>query len=370
MKKGTIQTEEVEKLQICPLCESNNFINIAKVFVKNVNYLDTVICKECHFVFRQKRPSLEWFKKLWSDNGNSNNNILFIPTFRDKFRYKRYSNLEKILKKMVKNLQVLDLGTNTGFGLKAFHDKGWKVQGVEPDSIASKQGNQLGLKIFNESIEEFLKNNKQQYELVLLIHTLEHFHNPKKSLQEISKKIKKNGFLYVEVPNIEESVNYRDVLDYHHMNIFSKDVLTNLLLKVGLKPKFHIKTKSQPFGPYHLGIIAEKISDEQVIIKKDKSFIPNDEIKRIYIQGLPGDHNFIKFPIKYNNSSIFDIDLVSMIPYKNNDGTWKIVHGNKLELFNRLMKRNPIKITLNLLSRKMSFIKDPNFEKFGIKTMN
>ena len=364
---GTIQLAEIENLNECPICDSKKFTHITKAFVNDVNYLDTVFCNDCHFVFRQKRPSLIWWKKFWADEQNHNiSNVSINPTFRDTFRYKRYSNLEKIFKKIVKNHNVLDIGTSTGFGLKAFYDNGWGVQGVEPVTVAASFAKRLGLKIYNESVETFTKNHKQQYELVLLIHALEHFHYPKSSLQEISKLVRNEGYLYVEVPNLEESVDYRDALDYHHVNVFSKDVLIKLLSQIGFKPILHLKTKSQPYGSYHMGILAKKSLEHQTISDVKKLYIPYNEIKKKYMHGLPRNYNTIEFPIKYNVSSMFDYKIIGMIPHKN-ETSWQLIYGKKQDLLKRAMTRNSINFVLNMLSRHSHLIKDMNFEKFRIE---
>lgn len=337
-------------------------------FVNQINYLTTVFCNNCGFVFRQKSPTMKWFEKLWKTQkkvdvyhgkGSPSESLL------EERRYKRYANLENEIKGFVKNKTVLDVGTGTGTGLKAFKNKQWKCKGVEPVSVRAKVGKELGIDITVQGIEEFLENNIEKYDLVMLIQTLEHIKNPKKFLEKISKIVKDDGFLYVEVPDLRNYVNWRDALYYAHMNNFAIDTMTLLLHEIKMTPIMRLKPKTQPFGVNHLGLLAKNTHNVEKPINKINIEKTKVMVKKAYVDGLPKNiKNKIKFPVCYYVNNMFDFASIKKFPHQNLDGTFSLIEKDNFELLITAFRDFGVRKTFSkiLSTYCPKFLKDKDFE--------
>lgn len=94
---------------------------------------------------------------------------------------------------------LLDVGAGTGDFLKVAKEKGWEVQGVEPNKYASKLASEKGIEL-----KPILKDFEgRQFDVVTLWHVLEHIPNLAETISELSSLVKPNGTLIVAVPNFK-----------------------------------------------------------------------------------------------------------------------------------------------------------------------
>ena len=131
---------------------------------------------------------------------------------------------------------ALDFGCGSGVMLKALSDSlpGWSLDGYDLDDRAL---NQLeAIPHFREHYSGSIREIKSTYDLITLMHSLEHFdRDPVEELQHISKRLQPNGLLFVEVPNIDQ--NLFDVLVADHLFHFDKSSLTRVAQRAGFSPK-------------------------------------------------------------------------------------------------------------------------------------
>jgi len=74
---------------------------------------------------------------------------------------------------------------------------------------------------------------------VILRHTLEHFLDPKKVLEEVVDTVEDGTVFFIEVPNVEETLERKWFCDFmpEHPQNFSRNSLSHLMAEVGIKPK-------------------------------------------------------------------------------------------------------------------------------------
>jgi SAM-dependent methyltransferase len=128
--------------------------------------------------------------------------------------------------------KVLDVGCATGGTLRAFARRGgWLLFGLELD--------ERSLPLL-ESIEGFQMlytcepaDVPGQFCLVTMVHSLEHFPEPLRTLRDLRRKISAEGRLFVQVPNAE--ANAFDYVIADHMVHFSPSTLTTLLRVSGFE---------------------------------------------------------------------------------------------------------------------------------------
>jgi len=178
-------------MQTCPLCSKNN-ISLLKIEKK----IKIHQCLDCEVGFLDKK-SLEKQKKL-----KQNFKYSLKDYFQNKDRLeKRFGKLTKIILKFKNNGKLLDVGAGFGLLTSILYRLGkFKITVVEPENEAHFL-RKIPKEIFKKNFSDFLKINKQKFDLILLIDVLEHLKNPKKSLLEIKKILNNNGFLVIQLPN-------------------------------------------------------------------------------------------------------------------------------------------------------------------------
>ncbi|MBT4208436.1 class I SAM-dependent methyltransferase [Candidatus Woesearchaeota archaeon] len=336
-----IEENDIEILDNCPLCDSSNIEIISEVVEKenktfkvdfdsnftkiipreeHIIFLSTACCIECKFVFRNKRPNLPWFEKSWNIRETEDTDAVFEQAHdpeKEKQRYNRYENLSKVLEEVTTERKLLDVGCGPGTGLKAFQDRGWDVMGVEPDPVRAKVGNEVNkINIFPGKIEDFTEPD-ETYDVITLLHVLEHFHSPKDFLIHTIKKIKYNGYLYIEVPHLHRFINWEDSLYLEHMNNFTEKTLLDLGEKLKLVPVKRFITKTTTYGYEHFAILFKKTS-------KNLDYIELPDIK---------------------SNGIFVNEVVESFDESEWGESWPYIEGDYLDNVKKLYRRFPKKET-------------------------
>ena len=128
---------------------------------------------------------------------------------------------------------ILDVGCGNGAFLKAFNKvrPGWNVYG---NDLGERNKEAIESVCENaEYINKDFRDIRGTFNIVSMVHCLEHLENPLDALTQIRSLIAEGGLLFIEVPDIER--NPFDLLIYDHCNHFSKDVLFRLLTVAGFE---------------------------------------------------------------------------------------------------------------------------------------
>jgi SAM-dependent methyltransferase len=97
--------------------------------------------------------------------------------------------------------RVLDIGCGMGNYLRVWKELGWNVEGVEPSEHAADAAREAcGGRIFNGFAEE-LDLPAERYDLVTMVHCLEHARSPRRMLQVAARVLKPGGSILIMVPN-------------------------------------------------------------------------------------------------------------------------------------------------------------------------
>ncbi len=162
-----------------------------------------------------------------------------------------------LLEKLNKGIgTLLDIGAGTGDFLKQATNKGWTIEGVEPNASARKLASQKGVSLA-ESIEDF---NGQQFDVVTLWHVLEHLPNLEETIKRIEDLINPGGVLIIAVPNFKsyDAKHYQSfwaAFDVpRHLWHFSKKSMTLLFSK---KMKLE-KIIPMLFDSFYVSLLSEK----------------------------------------------------------------------------------------------------------------
>tara|TARA_Y100000389_G_scaffold204942_1_gene261060 strand:- start:3202 stop:4431 length:1230 start_codon:yes stop_codon:yes gene_type:complete len=209
--------------------------------IKNYNR-KIVQCKECkHFFAVHKINTSTLYKKNYSHISHGKNlmikfkKIINLKDNSDNFyRINRILSFFKKLKN--KRINLLDVGSGLGIFLYVLKKRvNWKLSGIEPDlNFYNFSKKDLSLKIYNNTFNK--KKFNEKFDIITLNKVIEHVKDPDQFLKEISKLLKKNGYVYIEVPDgvaARESKENKNREEFYldHLHIFSLRSLKNCLVK-------------------------------------------------------------------------------------------------------------------------------------------
>lgn len=147
--------------------------------------------------------------------------------------YQRSLFLEKYLSK---EGNILDVGCGGGVFLYTFQKyfPKWETLGIEPTEGFADIAKEKGINIIYGYLKKDTLNKK--FDLITLLLVLEHVDNFKEMLLILKHYLKEQGLLYIEVPS-DKDIGYlpssHDRFMCEHNVIFSKEVLENILTKLG-----------------------------------------------------------------------------------------------------------------------------------------
>jgi SAM-dependent methyltransferase len=198
------------------------------------------VCNCCSLV--QKLPSTEWLTEIndiyheYSAYSVAGGEEQLVLDSTAGILLKRSEVILKRLKQKIdfpKNTDLLDVGCGHGVTLREiarmFPD--WALYGYE---LGSGKLDQLCLidgfsNLYTGKISEINK----LFDLITMIHSLEHFINPLETLKQLGKLLRPDGILFIEVCNTGE--NPFDLVIADHLTHFTPESLSVVLNIAGFK---------------------------------------------------------------------------------------------------------------------------------------
>lgn len=190
-------------MPICNYCKSEKSSVIARYtrFEKN----NVRQCKNCGLVHLETKKSKEAVEFFYASEyrriptlpiqspgehfynkvtqNDANNRVQFISNYID-----------------IKDKRILEIGSASGSLLQKLSECGCKeARGIELDEEFSKYARQWGFKVYIHPIEKL--NFKEDFDLVVSFHTLEHMYDPMVVIQAVYAALKPRGRFLGEVPN-------------------------------------------------------------------------------------------------------------------------------------------------------------------------
>jgi 2-polyprenyl-3-methyl-5-hydroxy-6-metoxy-1,4-benzoquinol methylase len=219
----------------CPICDKKIFEEaygkVHHVWSGGHRTWDArqVVCKNCGLIHTNPRPSediLTAFYSAYMRYGNVS------PYFREKQIKFLADNFSP------KNKTLLDIGAFNGQFIGLAKDKGFKVKGIEPSAEESAKARSNNLDVsegyFNLS---YVENNPEKYDVITILHVLEHIERPLEFLELALRASKKGGYIYIEVPDTTQAFaeNIADFFSIQHLNHFTPGSLRNLASQAGVE---------------------------------------------------------------------------------------------------------------------------------------
>ncbi|TSC75465.1 MAG: methyltransferase family protein [Parcubacteria group bacterium Gr01-1014_30] len=244
----------------CPNCESGKRKLILDVSGEKDTYLDYLNskgyldidyknivrqywqCEGCGLVYRspvldknEKEILYEYFRDVEFRGENRQeyfNRITSYPR-QESENYEKCRFLEKYIPETG---TLLDVGCGAGVFIYAFKNyfQKWEVLGIEPTEGFAEFAEKEGIKVDYGYLTE--NTYDKTFNLISLIHVLEHVDSPKPMLSLLKKYLGSKSLLYIESPSVKD-IDYlpssHDRFMSQHDVIFSESFLQNCLRESG-----------------------------------------------------------------------------------------------------------------------------------------
>lgn len=225
----------------CGDCVSNCDVLLRlKDHESNLGEFDVVLCKLHCFAFTNPYVAEETSKYLYMSRKSADFDVFSkkpIECIKDYLSRRKIKSI--VLDKNVES--ILDFSTGNGrFAIQASN--------IFPKAIVDAVDYQKTLPIFFKKkpvtyydIFSFKRKRKRKYDLIILRHVLEHTYRPIELLKFLLKRLKTNGILYVEVPNLNSGCAkifgkcWKNYYVPRHIFHYTKKSLGEIIANAGLE---------------------------------------------------------------------------------------------------------------------------------------
>jgi len=251
----------------CPVCGSVGIskIGIAKDFTVSNEDFEIFHCANCQLRFTQNVPdenSIGRYYKSENYISHTNTSKGIVNRIYQIVRSGATKQKRKLIKKITgrRNGDILDIGSGTGFFAAEMKKNNWQITGLEPDEDARKVALEVN-KIELSSTDVLFQLKAKSFDVITLWHVLEHVHDLKNYVKQFKNLLKKDGKLFVAVPNYtsfdaEVYKEYWAAYDVpRHLYHFSPNSMKILMEEAGLKVD---TIKPMWFDSFYVSLLSSK----------------------------------------------------------------------------------------------------------------
>ncbi len=225
-------------LSPCDLCHNSLHILVSRRDRSNLP-LQTVICQSCGLVSTNPRPTDQEIDHFYREEYRTSYKKTSKPKLKHVYRSALVAleRLSYLLPMLQKGVSILDMGAGGGEMLYMLRGLGFQVHGIEPNiGYGTAALKMLELPVQLTTCQEACVEPGSQ-DVVTCFHVLEHMAHPVEALSVMSKWLKPEGLLMVEVPNVMSECQWPQSR-YHigHLHHFSTSTLALVGQKSGLQP--------------------------------------------------------------------------------------------------------------------------------------
>jgi len=200
--RESVFTAESGRKQPCDLCQSVSFQTIAKTDRRG-QPLETCICRTCGLVSHADVPTDVELERFYRENYRQEYHGEETPSPRRVIR--AWNVGERLVSRLGPYVapadQLLEVGAGLGATVKQFELRGHHAQGLEPHSAFSHFSREtLGADLQSGWLFDLPRD--ERWDVVLLVHVIEHFRSPRQALEYIRGMLRPGGRLYIECPNL------------------------------------------------------------------------------------------------------------------------------------------------------------------------
>lgn len=218
--------------RICPFCKSDQHAVFERVksFGFDLTYYQ---CQNCGLIFQAVGESQAADPNFYEQTYRKVYQAQEEPTAKD-LRIQRQRAMHKV--QYLQGFGVdrinraLDIGASTGVFLETIAEKlQAQTMGVEPGKVYRQYAEARGIAMAT-SLDDLLQTKPERFDLVSMMHVLEHLPDPLPTLSTIRESLlTPDGYLLIEVPNFYAHDSY----ELAHLMCFTPHSLRQMLMQAG-----------------------------------------------------------------------------------------------------------------------------------------
>ena len=186
----------------CALCRGNDFKRISEKDSKNKGELIVCFCNSCSMVSQNPIPTEHQVEQYYATEYRQDYKQVFEPKLKHIYRAGNLAldRLGFLTKNNVASGKLLDVGAGGGEFTYVSSQFGFDSTGIEPNigySNYAKDQYQANVKTGQ------LADVDGKFDVITMFHVMEHIPDPIKTFKKLYDLLNEDGFLFIEVPNIE-----------------------------------------------------------------------------------------------------------------------------------------------------------------------
>jgi len=239
LKAGSMDFQKDYDYLVCCICNSNDYSIIA-----HGPTVQIIKCSQCGLM-RQGKKILNKNKYVFDFDGGAEHIKEQVKEKEDVQIKDHLTILNTINKQFPNKGKLLEIGCSTGKLLNEIRTDGWQVSGVEPQEWSCEIAREkYNLDVINSTIDDAgIKENT--FDVILLIHVIEHLISPYESIKFIQNLLTPGGILVIETPRYDSFMfrvlkgRERSVIP-GHLYYFTSHSLINMSTKADYQVvKYH-----------------------------------------------------------------------------------------------------------------------------------
>jgi len=209
----------------CILCRGNDFKLISEIDSKSKGELMVYFCNICSMVSQNPIPTEQEVEKYYASDYRQEYKQVFEPKLKHIYRAGNLAldRLGFLTKNNVISGKLLDVGAGGGEFTYVSSQLGFESMGIEPNigySNYAKDQYEANIKTGQ------LADVDGKFDVITMFHVMEHIPDPVKTFKKLYDLLNEDGFLFVEVPNIESfSQSPNNTFFKAHIHYFSASTL-------------------------------------------------------------------------------------------------------------------------------------------------
>jgi len=271
----------------CPICSSHKIEPFLDVKDNSISKETFTIktCINCGLKITTPRPDDDRLGKYYESEdyvSHSDTKKGIVNFVYQKVKSITLKQKEKLVSSFHTSKKLLDIGCGTGDFLVHCKNKGWEVEGLEPDSKARKRAHEKGLENVAD-LDAFYEIKENTFGIITMWHVLEHVADLNNYMVKLHSVLEDNGRLLIAVPNPESP----DAKKYgshwaaydvpRHLFHFSKKNIEDLANKHGFRVE---NIKPMVFDSYYVSMLSEKYKEGSIFNAAINGFISNLKAKK------------------------------------------------------------------------------------------
>jgi len=256
---------EHNNTQHCPACDAvatTPYLEVKDHFLSKETF-HLVTCTGCNLVFTTPRPALEVIGDYYKSEdyvSHSSTKKGIVNSVYNMVRNYTLNKKVKLVQRLIKGKELLDIGAGTGHFLNRAQGNGFKALGLEPDEdarrVALAQNNIDLLPLDHLYIQPIAS-----YDCITMWHVLEHVYALKQDSKQIASLIKSGGVWIIAVPNHTsfDAIHYGSFWAAYdvprHLYHFSPASIVPFIEQFGFSLEEQLPMK---FDAYYVSMLSEK----------------------------------------------------------------------------------------------------------------